>query len=811
MKTRVSLILIVTLAIAFLNSCEKEIDTDSYGTVGKNTKEVSVPLELEFESCLQVTPKVKSVDDPDEPQSTAIHNICVLQYDGTSDDAALVGEVHYLRDDVPDDDENHLDLRAVKLATSEGELHTLVILTNTYAQLPRVETLGEMLNLQRDISNQADLFGHYGSNAGFPENGEYSQQLNAIAVSVIDGRSVRAKLRRAFAKIEISIKNTGKDGMQIRQTRLCNVPKKVSYVSDYHYVRSNTTWDEDELREQYHDSYDPACPFRFNYQATEFEPEGGVQDLSMTYYMPCNMRGEIENDMPSEKNRKAETNGATYLEIVGGYGEGYEKPIVYSFFLGADLVKDFNVNPNSLYQYEFRFDGKGNVDTDSRIEDFGGIDFDLDANCYMLKPSPLGTVSYSFNVVHRPNIFWGDRYGFHSDSKYADNYIQDGEVWKARIIWSDFAMTREQAIALLPIRQGSNTGAYMDKEQRLIVNVPSDCPLGNVLVGIYKDDPEKLIWSWHLWITDYAPDDIGSFKHIDGTYVYKVPGGEVHRYIGDMWRKGGRYENAYIMDRSIGALDDKYHESTDLKSKFYQFGRKDPFNSDIYCWTYDAETLAPQKSTSQNGLIKKASYQSINGGNGHNVPYTVNNPTHFITGNIWLSANDTFAQAVTNDGTTQYWNDPCPEVRLENEEIARAYENKSFFDPCPPGWRVATKGSIDDFVSDTSGAATGNPAINFQWGIDDLFRGRGFGRTYVPLHYLSQKGNHNAQTAFAPANGFRNDNGDRCNQNNCGGWWFSSPAAATQGVHLTFQSSGYWQRYFVRNNAFAVNVRCVKE
>ena len=274
------------------------------------------------------------------------------------------------------------------------------------------------------------------------------------------------------------------------------------------------------------------------------------------------------------------------------------------------------------------------------------------------------------------------------------------------------------------------------------------------------------------------------------------------------------------MDRNLGALDDRYHAAADIKAKYYQFGRKDPFNSDIYCWTYDSETFAPTKTPTASGYRENKSKSDIDSSNpggynteGHNVPFSVMHPNVFITSTtgVWSSTTDLFGGTKLEDNkTTKYWNDPRPAIRTENEEITLVNENKSIFDPCPPGWRLSVMGCIDFFVGDINGSATGNPKNNFQWGVDSEFKNRGRGRTYIPLGYISQKGNKNAQTAFFPASGFLNSSASINLVGIRGYYLYNSPGTTTDG-HLLYldESSIYTQTYLSR--AYGFSVRCVKE
>ena len=275
------------------------------------------------------------------------------------------------------------------------------------------------------------------------------------------------------------------------------------------------------------------------------------------------------------------------------------------------------------------------------------------------------------------------------------------------------------------------------------------------------------------------------------------------------------------MDRNLGALDDKYHPAAEIKAKYYQFGRKDPFNCNIYCWTYDSETFAPIKSATADGMATLKSRIAIDDSDGeyktegHNVPFSAIHPTFFIMENFaWSSETDLFGGLkLEDDKTIKYWNDPRPFIKLENEEKSAQNENKSFFDPCPQGWRIPVNGWVSGFRGDANGSATGDFTMNFQWDVDSGFQNRGRGRTYVPLGYLSQKGQQGAQTAFFPACGYKNylAPGLVSSTDIYGLYWTSTPSGTTSGFRLDYYGSDGCVPCGGGTRAYGLPIRCLRE
>lgn len=144
---------------------------------------------------------------------------------------------------------------------------------------------------------------------------------------------------------------------------------------------------------------------------------------------------------------------------------------------------------------------------------------------------------------------------------------------------------------------------------------------GNALIAL-KDVADNVIWSWHIWSTDYDPDAEG------GT---------------------DKYGSVELMNRNLGALrKDAGDES--FGGLKYRWGRKDPFDAI--------------------------------GGNVTNTKYKFYPSAPFSTG--------------PDDASVQYLTaHPCIYTRniTVGSTIYEAAllwgEDKTMYDPCPPGWKVA--------------------------------------------------------------------------------------------------------------------------
>lgn len=793
----------IPLFLLLLVACQREFVPVIPGDEARVTVSLSLTVAPEEAG----TPATRAAGD--DPAPTDIHNLCIMQYRGTADDAPLVGEPIYLSDEAdPADDEKYLDLNRIRMRGSAGETHALVILANTYAKLPAVATFGEMKALYRTLGSLSDLY---------PEDG--ALRMNALAVTEIDhGTVIHAVLRRSISRIRVNIANDGTDGLVIRDVQLRNIPQKDYYLTSYSYLDPATLDERALAGENGADDYDAAHPMRMDAPAVAWTGDAdGTGTGSFSWFIPANQRGtDVTVTNPGQKGNSPLAEGATYLQINAFYGDAHDQPIVYRFYLGADMLGDFNLRPNGAYSYQFSFSGTGDPLYDERIEDLSRVDFDVDANTYMLHPLADAKRVYTINVVHRPNIFWGGRYGLKDD--YPENRVFAGETWYARLLWSSFEMTQDQANAFLSKREGTGAGGYLSDDQRIHITLPAGQREGIVSVGVYTDDPDYMLWSWMLWITAYDPDAIDGREPVDGVYLYDVPGGEVHRYAGESWKSGGRYEKGFAMDRNLGAPDVKNHDYG--SGAYFQWGRKDPFPPFKVIWFYDPDGIPAKKTGGPWSIFTGPHFSTDNDtwkDAKHPIPGSVIRPTYRMGDNFWVPAGGIF-NPIPYDSSL-YWFDPRAKDHSDYEESGKNLD-KTFFDPCPPGWRLprygysGKEGWVSGFMGDGQGSSTASASVNFQWGVE-TFNGhmRGLGRTYYPNGFLADKDNPDAPTIFFPTDG----------TSNYAYYWTDSPMSYqyTYTIRPTYVSTGRTLEFTNSYSGARINgdynvnscmvIRCVRE
>ena len=223
--------------------------------------------------------------------------------------------------------------------------------------------------------------------------------------------------------------------------------------------------------------------------------------------------------------------------------------------------------------------------------------FESPANCYIV--SQAGT--YSFKTVK----------GNSSESV--------GDVASAEVLWESFETDVAPAV-------GDLISSVSYKDGKIVFKATDK--KGNAVIAA-KDADGKILWSWHIWLTDQPQEQ--EYYNNAGT----------------------------VMDRNLGATSATPGDVGAL-GLLYQWGRKDPFlgSSSI---SNDNEA----KST-----ITWPSAVESNSSTG-TIAYATAHPTTFIGANVsnydWYYSND-------------------------NTRWTTSDKAKSIYDPCPSGWRVPDGG-----------------------------------------------------------------------------------------------------------------------
>ena len=620
--------------------------------ISENLEYVSVNIQFSAENELMT----KGTSD------AVIKNMWIIQFDGSDDNARILGTPTYISDlSGPN--------CSVQLVQTKEDVPGLVcFIANSFEKvgelnIDRWTTLADFKRLYKSVSCEADVFGEVANGTEYIIlYGETRAQITSQTKTL----SVNLCPNVAKVTFEVTIGNVS--GLQIQSVQLCSVPS-VSYYA------------VDQTKEGLFPStrsFD-----RINYDSKPWT--AGAASMSFEAYLPVNLRGASVSTTSQDKARYAPF-AATCLLVNAMKTEGGKTiPMTYTFYLGGDdndnYPNDYNVRAGSHYTYKFNVGAIGNPKTDSRVKRWDVVDFTDQkyglANSYILNPIPSGNAKRIFRIpIGQITTFWTEY-----EESTAHNLLE-GE-WKSVVLAADFNVPDEKFEVFNPIVDNDNP--YFE------VAVAPGLE-GNVVVGIEKVG-QAVSWSWHLWITDYDPYSCFEFEDsVSGQYIYTVSGGYVHRYADspdllteynpdrpEDYSEDKYYwllpknSRQYIMDRNLGALSGEKYPIDNRGLLYYQYGRKDPFFFDGINKITNTDDLS----------VASINYSNIEGGAA--VKYSVENPQTYILKTespySW-TREEKYVQDENGKMNSIIWNDR--KAVHEYKDITR----KSIFDPCPPGFRV---------------------------------------------------------------------------------------------------------------------------
>ncbi|MFV0538173.1 MAG: fimbrial protein [Dysgonomonas sp.] len=361
-------------------------------------------------------------------------------------------------------------------------------------------------------------------------------------------------------------------------------------------------------------------PFLEKVSIVDFKLDNGVSTVSKSIFLR-----QIRYNILTEKD--------TYYVM-----DGTQK--YFTVKTNTDFTVEIKNNPNSVIQSLVTTSGAANTNGTrvyfNIINDISNptiynrdvvftikspqgrfADTDVTLSCYAGIIQPKSN-SYIVNPGATPILIPVSR------ANDSDLGVQLGasEAFSASLVWTDNVnkIASNSNVSLVYVI-GTGTSGY------LIIKPGS--AQGNAVVAV-KNSSNNILWSWHIWVTNYTPTPLGTGK---------------------------------FMDRNLGALGNTVN-TVDAKGLLYQWGRKDPFPGSTTVSGTTEPTLYTSTGTT---AITKSQVSAAN-----NLANAIANPSTFYQG------------VATN--TDWYTNGTGKNDVLWNASA------KTVYDPCPNGWRVPASG-----------------------------------------------------------------------------------------------------------------------
>lgn len=507
-------------------------------------------------------------------------------------------------------------------------------------------------------------------------------KLQSPDIETTGAYDVRLLLKRLAAKVTVKWNyNVSVGGQQytLKQLLLQDVPLYFNYIP-----KPDTDGVYPDIMEQY-----TALETK-NYDVAANQSNG-----TYSFWVPANVRKDnpaVSSDILRIKANASA--GSSYLTFVAVNNADIKKKFNYRIYLGNEEPANFSIKSNTDYIYDVRFTHTAIPTSDRRVTYIDPIPASESndnlvptANCFMVAPGGAFCFDpFMFRRVESgvikdiPNSIlkgWaGNSRGGIKSVKLVWQTKEEGDTGEPvmGVVNSDIDHTNIVDIKGVGGFNLTTNAATAENQCLVYCRVESNTTGGNGLIAAY-DANGAILWSWHIWITDYNPDPLGNATVTEPVNKRKL------KFTNN---NCAQYP---MMDRFVGAkmgYDDVPILEVDrakANGLHYQGGRKDPFPGSYTTEAkeyIDIETNAPT-----HGLL------NLYGPNGYSFI-----PRKSVNSNVSV-------EEASKTPLISYYNGSnwcsSPSAASWNGSA------KSIYDPCPEGWIVAKTSNYYPLFKDNAG------------------------------------------------------------------------------------------------------------
>ena len=482
----------------------------------------------------------------------------------------------------------------------------------------------------------------------------------AVIQSPEGSYDTRLLLKRLAARLTVNWNYTV-SGYELKQVLLQSVPLNYTLVPT---ADSNGTYPS--ILDQFH--------------TVEIDMSKGN---SYSCWIPANVRGESPAANSDLQRTKANApKGSSFLNFVAVNTTDPKKKLDYRVYIGGKTSSDFSLNNNTEYSYAVSFSHTGIPTNDKRVTYIDPVPASENndnpvptANCFMVAPGG----GFCFD----PLAYQSD--GTEKTNETLKGWCQGGGIVKVKLLWQTkedgdigepvmgIVNSAEDHTNIVDIKRtdGKAVGQnpVTDKGQcRIYCRVAPGTTGGSGVIAAY-DSSDNILWSWHVWVTDYHPDATGNVDVQEPLTKRKLK-----------FTYGNHPDQRPMMDRDLGAMAGYAKAPTLDVEKFkahgfqYQWGRKDPYPSSYSNKPIKTVNLPAKITEPIVGIM------SLYGSDG----------VKFLPFDPAFSGQASYQTAYRNPLTAykpsgEYWFTGDVTSSISGAWAAV----KTVHDPCPAGWRVA--------------------------------------------------------------------------------------------------------------------------
>lgn len=471
-----------------------------------------------------------------------------------------------------------------------------------------------------------------------------------------DGTDVRLLLKRLATRVTLNW-NYSYDDYKLKEVRLEAVP------ANYRAIPFINTKDN-------------TYPSLLDQYTTIIVPDNITNQGTYSCWIPASLRGTSNKATSAYyRNKENAPTGSVYATFIAQHTTIAKKKLNYRLYLGSNTSDNFDLNPNTNYNYRVNFAHKGLPTNDRRVSIIDpipaseGNDFlSPTANCFMVAPGG----AFCFN----PYKYYVN--GIQGENSLLQDWCATYKIKSVKVLWQTkengdlgdptlgVVISDDDHTNIVELKNGDSF-----TDARIYCRVAPNTTGGSGVIAAC-DTNGNILWSWHVWVTNYSPSATANETILTPE----------NKRILKLENNSTSYNP--MMDRCLGAYEgyvtvpEKIVDMSRANGFHYQKGRKDPFPG-----SYPSEDLGTQYHFTIDG--KQPPRHCLN----RYKPDGIN----------WVMPTS------LNMTTLQYaYQHPESLGTGYNHEWARFYPipdwstNKTIHDPCPAGWRVPSESELKILV-----------------------------------------------------------------------------------------------------------------
>ena len=381
--------------------------------------------------------------------------------------------------------------------------------------------------------------------------------------------------------------------------------------------------------------------------------------------------------------------GSAYASFIAVNDQETKKKLNYRVYLGGKDYSDFNLYENTDYTYAIKFNHEGIPTNDRRVTYIDPIPASVDnenfvntANCFMVAPGGY----FNFN----PYKFY--RKGNQENNDLLQSWCLSTKIQSVKVLWQTLengdigdpvlgtVTSSDEHTNIVDIKNGDNF-----ETARIYCRVAPNTTGGSGLITAYSGNngTGEILWSWHIWVTDYSPD-----ATLNETVLEPA-----NKRILKFSINGANQRP--MMDRNLGAnagYIDKVPAQEIDRSKangfHYQWGRKELFPSSYTNNKDQVKIIATSETEPTPGVMSLYAADGITF-----TPFLIKDAP--VTRKVAYE-HPLFIYTPKESSSNKYW------LSDRTDDDAASWFNKAIHDPCPAGWRVPLGKEYKPLIGSTS-------------------------------------------------------------------------------------------------------------